>query len=110
MAAQRNSGNTEGKKRFRFYKSKLPAVVWSRKTGKKMADFNQGHFTTDDIEIAQILLDKGYPQIPVDAVTPPDVVVQVPGHSLAEGETVPLKGENTRAQAKPVLVPMAHDE
>lgn len=110
MGAQRNSGNTKGKDRFRFYKSKLPAIVWDPNKGKKMADFTKGYFVTDDIKIAQILLDKGYPQIPVDAEAPPNVIVAIPGHSLSDGEKVPLQGENTRAQAKPVLVPMAHEE
>ena len=110
MAAQRNSGNTKGKERFRFYKSKLPAVVWNPVTGKKLADFNKGHFITDDIKVAQTLLDKGYPQIPVDAEAPPNITVAIPGHSLKDGEAVPTQGENTRAQAKPVLVPMTHEE
>lgn len=110
MSAKRNSGNTKGKERFRFYKSKLPTIVWNPKTGKKLADFNKGHCITDDLEVAQTLLDKGYPQIPVDAEAPPNIIVAIPGQSLRDGENAPLVGENTKAPERPILVPMAHEE
>lgn len=109
MGAKRNSGNSDGKQKYRFFKSHLPAIVWNPNGKAKMADFSKGHFTTDDIEVAQLLLDKGYPQIPVDATEPPDIVMAIPGQSLEEGEMVPMVGENERSQPKPTLVPMPHE-
>ncbi|MDA3788081.1 MAG: hypothetical protein PF503_06265 [Desulfobacula sp.] len=105
---KRNSGKTKGKKIFRFYKSNLPAIVWDPKAGKPLADCSKGHFTTEDINVAGILLDKGYPQIPIDADSPPDIIVGPVGDSLKDGESVKAgTGEKFHdpASSKAVLVP-----
>jgi len=79
---KRNNPKVKGKQRYRFYKSNLPKIVWDPNRDRKLADFDGGSFTTDDIKVAQFLLKKGYPQIPVDATEPPNVLVRIPGKSL----------------------------
>lgn len=91
-----------GKQKYRFFRSHLPTVVWDGQNNCVLADFSQGHFTTDDIEVAKTLLDKGYVQIPLDATEPPPVLVRIPGKSLAN--TNETKGRLTDAQiGKPNL-------
>jgi len=79
---KRNNPKVNEKQEFRFYKSNLAKVVWDPDNNRALADFEGGSFTTDDIRVAKILLDKGYPQIPVDATEPPDVLVYIPGDSI----------------------------
>jgi hypothetical protein len=47
-----------------------------------MADFSIGHFTTDDQRVAEYLLALGYPEIPLDATEPPNIIIQKPTHSF----------------------------
>lgn len=83
---KRTNATQEGKQKFRFYRSNLPTIVWGN--NKPMADFTEGHFTTDDKEIALKLLDKGYPQIPLDSTEPPSILVTIPGQSLRTNESL----------------------
>jgi len=87
---KRTNENVTGKQEYRFYKSSLPGIVWDPSGKKSLANFVNGTFTTSDLRAAQILLDKGYPQIPVDATEPPDILVRIPGKSLGEDEDVKL--------------------
>jgi len=85
---KRNNPKVSGKQEFRFYKSSLPMIVWDVDKGKPLADFTGGSFKTSDLRVANILLEKGYPQIPVDATEPPDILVRIPGKSLKDGEDI----------------------
>lgn len=85
---KRTNKSIDGKQEFRFYKSNLPKIVWDPKHNKVMADFEGGSFMTSELRVAKILLEKGYHQIPVDAVEPPDVLVRIPGKSLGENEDI----------------------
>lgn len=100
MAVKRS---TKAKKRWRFFKSGLPGIVWDPKKNKAMANFMisepKGTFITDDPKVAKILREKGYPEIPVNAKEPPAIAVIDPGRSLEEGENVPVMSPN----ANPIL-------
>ena len=77
-----NKPDNAGKQQYRFYRSNLPAIVWDPDKDRPLADFSKGHFTTDDLNVAKTLLDKGYVQIPLDQNKPPKVLVRIPGKSL----------------------------
>ena len=81
---KRNNPKVSEKQEFRFYKSNLPKIVWDPDNQKPLANFEGGSFTTADLRVAQILLDKGYPQIPIDATEPPDILVRIPGNSIKD--------------------------
>lgn len=85
---KRNNPKVNEKQEFRFYKSNLPKVVWNPNADKSMADFEGGTFTTSDKSVALILLEKGYPQIPIDATEPPEILVRIPGQSLQTNESL----------------------
>ena len=63
-------------KRRRFYRANLPSVVWDAKKGKALAEFAKGEFITSDERTASILIEKGYPEVDMDALDPPDFEVQ----------------------------------
>lgn len=103
-----NKPTKKGKTLYRFYKSNLPAIVWSPFEDKPLADFSEGHFTTDDLKVAKFLLDNGYPQIPVDAKKPPNILVSIPGKSIntdeREGPLEDIRKENKeKGYRKPVI-------
>lgn len=87
--------NKENKRLWRFWKSNLPAIIWDKDGECALADFliNEPKytFTTDDERIAKVLQQKGYPEIALDADGPPDIVFDL-GHSLEEGENIPVIG------------------
>jgi hypothetical protein len=62
-------------KKRRFYKANLPAVIWDPKADTSMAEFIDGEFITTSSEVADILIKKGYPEVAIDAVDPPDFEV-----------------------------------
>ena len=72
MAKQKTSME---KKAWRFYKSNLSLIVWDVDSDAPLADFSAGHFTTTDPRVAKRLADFGYPEIPLDAEFPPDILV-----------------------------------
>ncbi len=55
----------------KFYKAKLPGVVWDLENDKVLARFERGQHTTEDERTAEILRDMGYPEVALDAETPP---------------------------------------
>lgn len=58
----------------RFYRSNLPTVVWDPKAGRPLAEFVGGQFLTKEEDVAEIILSKGYPEVELDAVHPPDIM------------------------------------
>lgn len=87
MAIKRN---TKPIKKFRFFKSGLPAIVWDNNNDTALVRFKNGEFVTEDEKIAKILMDKGYPQISMKAQDPPDITLVPQGRSLEEGENIPV--------------------
>lgn len=62
------------KRRRKFYRATLASIVWNPKTNKPLAEFVNGVFYTRDDEVAEILLSKGYPEVPLDSKRPPMIV------------------------------------
>jgi len=87
---KRNTPILKEKKKYRFFKSHLASIVWDAGKERPLADFTEGHFTTDDPKVAAILKSKGYPQIPLDAEEPPNVIVNQTTQVLKEGANIPL--------------------
>lgn len=99
------------RKQWRFFRSQLETIVWDPVGDCVLADFSQGHFTTDDQRKAKYLREKGYPEIPLDATEPPpNVLVTKPTHAI-DGD-VPVVSANitdagiieTRMKAKERVV------
>jgi hypothetical protein len=66
-------------KAWRFYRSNLSTIVWNPVTEQPLADFTEGHFTTDNPKTARKLRELGYMEIPLDATEPPsDVIISQP--------------------------------
>lgn len=62
--------------KFRFYRSNLATIVWNKETDRPLAVFEKGQFLTTNPEVAQKLIDLGYPRIPLKATEPPDILFQ----------------------------------
>jgi outer membrane biosynthesis protein TonB len=84
------------KESFRFYRSNLASVVWNPKAGAPLAEFKRGEFITSEPWIAQKLIDLGYPRVPLDATTPPDILFQK--GEILTGD-IKLLGPNASEQA-----------
>jgi hypothetical protein len=80
---------TNEQEAWRFYRSSMPTIVWNPDTDSALADFSEGHFTTDDPVLADRLRSMGYPEIPLDATEPPAGVIVRPPVHVIEGD-VPL--------------------
>lgn len=76
-------------KKRRFYRANLPTVIWNKDTDRALVEFVKGEFTTSNEKIANILISKGYPEVDLDAVDPPDFQVQK-GKSIEKGENVKI--------------------
>jgi hypothetical protein len=74
-------------KERRFYKANLPAVIWDSKADASLVEFIKGEFITSNKEIADILIKKGYPEVAMDAIDPPDF--EVPRGDASQGD-VPI--------------------
>ena len=81
----------------RFYKAKLPAVVWDKDNDRVLARFEQGQHTTSDPRVAEILEGMGYPEVSLKAKQPPPL----PEEPLqpAVSEDVKIMGGQVTEQA-----------
>ena len=68
-------------KERRFYRANLPKIVWDPEKKRAMARFDEGDFTTSDPRVIAKLVAIGYPEVSLDATTPPEIVtpLQVAG-------------------------------
>ena len=57
-----------------FYREKLPMIVWDPRNNSPLCDFSEGHLITDDEYTIGRLLEIGYPEIPLDATHPPEII------------------------------------
>lgn len=80
-------------KLYRFYRSNLATVVWNPKEGKALARFVNGQFYTKDVEVARKLTEMGYPQVSLDASTPPNILFEK-GEILEGNIPIMPKGMN----------------
>ena len=77
----------------KFYKSNLSSVVWDPEEGKPLARFEGGSFTTEDESVAKILENMGYPEVDLEAETPP---------AIPDPPIQPLKSPDVRVMGKQV--------
>jgi hypothetical protein len=75
----------------RYYRSNLETIVWDAENNRVLADFGEGHFTTDDVRTQKILEGFGYVQIPLDAAEPPDIIVNKPTTEV-KGDVPVMRG------------------
>ena len=87
-------------KKRRFYKANLPAVIWDPKVNVALAEFINGEFTTMSNEVADILIRKGYPEVAIDAVDPPDFEVPRGDASRGDVQIMPPKYDEGAALNK----------
>jgi len=77
---------------WRFYRSNLATIVWDPNLDKVLADFSTGTFITEDPKVAKKIRELGYPEIPLDATSPPpDIIIQQPAFAI-DGD-VPIMGK-----------------
>jgi len=67
--------NQEEKKAWRFYRSSLSTIVWDPAKDQPLADFTEGHFTTNDPRVAAKLKALGYMEIPLESNEPPPNII-----------------------------------
>lgn len=85
----------EEKQAWRFYRSSLSTIVWNPKTDSLLADFTEGHFTTDDPVVAKKLRELGYMEIPIDAIEPPSNIIIREVTPTINGDVPILQGNET---------------
>lgn len=94
----------------RFYRSNLSTIVWDPVLNKSIADFTPGHFTTKDETIAEMLVEMGYVEIPLDATEPPaDVIVNQPTFDL-KGDVPVINNLSGRSTPSPAMEAMVEDK
>jgi len=85
------------KKMRRFYKANLEAVVWNPKTNSVLAEFIGGEIITSDNEVAETLEEMGYPEVALDAESPPDYMA--PRGNNPDGDVLVIPGNYDETSA-----------
>lgn len=73
----------------RFFRAKLPMVVWDPRNDSPLCDFSEGHIITDDKYTIKRLLEIGYPEIELDAVRPPEIVEPIQPEKMPDVRPLP---------------------
>lgn len=55
----------------KFYRGKLPTIVWNPAAGKPLAVFEENQFVTQDDKVAETLLKEGYHEVGLEDQRPP---------------------------------------
>jgi hypothetical protein len=74
----------------RFYRATLPTIVWDPNENKALAKFINGTFTTEDEDVAEILLSKGYPEVGLDQESPP-MIIPAPVEDIGDVRIMPAQ-------------------
>ena len=77
------------KNKRRFYRAKLPMVVWDPRHDCALCDFVEGHIITDDEYTIKRLLEIGYPEIALDAERPPEIVEPIQAAGMPDIRPLP---------------------
>ena len=70
----------------KFYRGKLPTIVWNPAAGKPLAVFKENQFVTQDAKVAETLLKKGYHEVGLKDVRPP----VLPDDPIREFGNIPI--------------------
>lgn len=62
-------------KQWKFYRSNLSTIIWDKDNNRPLANFEKGFFITEDKRVVKILKEEGYPEVSIDAIEPPEVIV-----------------------------------
>ena len=76
-------------KEKRFWRGKLPTVVWDARNDRPLCDFTEGHITTSDEYTIKVLKKIGYIEIPLNAVRPPDVIEPIQLEGTPDVKSLP---------------------
>lgn len=70
----------------KFYRGKLPTIVWNPAAGKPLAVFKENQFVTQDEKVAETLLNKGYHEVGLKELRPP----VLPDDPIREVGNIPI--------------------
>jgi hypothetical protein len=70
----------------KFYRGKLPTIVWNPAAGKPLAVFKENQFVTQNDKVAEILLNKGYHEVGMKDLRPP----VLPDEPIREIGNIPI--------------------
>lgn len=79
----------KGDNQVRFWKGKLPTVVWDAKNDRELCNFAEGHYTTSDPRVIETLKGIGYIEIPLDATQPPEIIEPIQPDGMADVKPLP---------------------
>jgi hypothetical protein len=88
----------------RFWRGKLPTIVWDKRNDRMLCDLSAGHITTRDAYTIDVLQKNGYIQIPLDATRPPDIVEPIQPAESADIKPLPAGMSGHAATKKSVVV------
>lgn len=92
----------------RFWRGKLPTIVWDKRNNRTLCDLSEGHFTTEDEYTIGVLREIGYIEIPLDAVRPPDIIEPIQPNETVNIRLLPAglteKGAARIEEGKALLV------
>jgi hypothetical protein len=83
----------------RFYRGKLPTIVWDAKNNRALCDFSMGHYTTSDPREIEILEKIGYMEVPIDATYPPEIREPIQPAEMPDIKALP-KGMTEKGAAE----------
>lgn len=87
------------KQKRRFYRAKLPMIVWDPRHNRALCSFEKGHVITDDDYTIERLEEIGYPEVALDATHPPEIVEPIQPAKQPDAKPVPA-GLSEKAVAK----------
>jgi hypothetical protein len=90
----------------RFYRATLATIVWDPDKDKPLAEFVDGQFYTEDDAVAEKLIAAGYPEVSLEATTPPEIIaapvpIITPDAKPAKTEEQALAQTKQRAAGSP---------
>lgn len=77
------------KEKVRFYRAKLPMIVWDPRKNRALCSFDKGHIITEDDYTIERCREIGYPEVAIDAVRPPEIVEEIQPEKTPDVKMVP---------------------
>ena len=77
------------REKVRFYRGKLPTIVWDARNNKALVDLSEGQIVVTDPYAIEVMRKIGYQEISMDATHPPEIIEPIQPEKMPDVKPIP---------------------
>jgi len=77
------------REKVRFYRGKLPTIVWDARNNRALVDLSEGQIVLTDPYAIEVMRKIGYQEISLDATRPPEIEEPIQPENMPDVRPIP---------------------